>query len=268
MLLGVPGVAQAVVEARPEAAGLGSVRLVAYYSVHRSPVHRGPAAPDPASIYAHLRDQLPSYMIPDFLEQLDVLPSGKADRKALPPPSGPRRLSGTRGHVPPESAAEQELAELLADVLGVSEVSVVSDFFADLGADSLLMARFNAAVRRRPGWSALSMRHVYSYPTIRQLAAALGQREPAARATPRSGTDLPDRRTMGKPRYALFGLLQIAAFANCALAYAWVLDLCAGWVLAAHGAVEGEQVAVQTAWAGNPAAGRLPGYPGYGTQLG
>lgn len=237
VLLGVPGVAQAVVEARQDAAELGSVPLVAYYSVHRAA-----ALPDRASIYAHLRDRLPSYMIPDFLEQLDtlpLLPSGKADRKALPPPSGPRRLSGTGSHVPPESPAEQELAELLADVLGVPEVSVVSDFFADLGADSLMMARFNAAARRRAGWSALSMRHVYSYPTIRQLATALGQREPAVAAatTDASRGDLPNRRTIGKPRYALCGLLQVVAFASCALAGAWLLDLGAGWVLAAHGTV-------------------------------
>jgi non-ribosomal peptide synthetase-like protein len=258
VLLQVPGVAQAVVEAGQEPADPGSVGLVAYYSVHRAT-----AAPDPAAIYAHLCDRLPSYMIPDFLEQLDtlpLLPSGKADRKRLPPPRGPRRLAGIGEHAPPESAAEKELAELLADVLGLPEVSVVSNFFADLGADSLLMARFNAAVRRRAGWSASSMRHVYRYPTIRQLAAALGQDEPVAAAAltnappvtagsrvdgnttteartgSRADPRLP-RRTMGKPHFALCGLLQIAAFVSCALAGAWVLDRGAGWVLAAHGAV-------------------------------
>lgn len=257
VLLQVPGIAQAVVDARQQADDPGSVRLVAYYSVHRATV-----PPDPASIYAHLCDRLPSYMVPDFLERLDavpLLPSGKADRKTLPPPRGPRRLSGAGDHVPPESDAEKELAELLAEVLGVAEVSVVSDFFTDLGADSLLMARFNAAVRRRAGWSAVSMRLVYRYPTIRQLEAALGQYEPLAAAEvgsdspvsaashadgntttnggPRSRVApiLPNRPTIGKPHYALCGLLQLAAFAISALVGAWALDLGAGWVVAAHG---------------------------------
>ena len=44
--------------------------------------------------------------------------------------------------------AERSFAELLAGVLNVERLSVESHFFDDLGADSLLMAKFCARVRK------------------------------------------------------------------------------------------------------------------------
>ncbi|MEJ8655019.1 phosphopantetheine-binding protein [Streptomyces sp. MS1.AVA.4] len=41
------------------------------------------------------------------------------------------------------------LAEVLAGVVGVEQVEVESHFFHDLGADSMVMARFCARVRKR-----------------------------------------------------------------------------------------------------------------------
>ncbi len=273
VLLQVPGVAQAVVAARPVPGEPGSTRLAAYYSLHHAA-----APPSTASLYARLCDRLPSYMIPDYLERLDtlpLLPSGKADRKALPPPAGPRRLAAASDYVAPQTPAEQELAALLAEVLGVPEVSVASDFFADLGADSLLMARFNAAVRRRSGWPALSMRQVYRHPTIEQLAAALTVRRPAAvlargGTAPPRGTPDPDGQeplvvpaaaaepVAGKPRYVLCGLFQLAAFTCYVLAGAQALDFGVNWVLAAHVATK---IIIRTVLAGAAAilvVGTLP----------
>jgi non-ribosomal peptide synthetase-like protein len=68
---------------------------------------------------------------------------------------------------------ESILAELLAGVLRVDRVPVDSDFFAELGADSLLMAHFCARVRKRGDLPSVSMKDVYAHPTIRSLAAAL-----------------------------------------------------------------------------------------------
>jgi non-ribosomal peptide synthetase-like protein len=64
-------------------------------------------------------------------------------------------------------------AEVLADVLRIDRVSIDSHFFEELGADSLVMAHFCARVRKRGNLPSVSMRDVYSYPTIRSLAAAL-----------------------------------------------------------------------------------------------
>ena len=56
-------------------------------------------------------------------------------------------------------------------------------FFNDLGANSLLMARFCAQIRERLNYSDVSMREVYLHPTPRDFASFLTtrpHRKPAA----------------------------------------------------------------------------------------
>src|ERR671919_1213393 len=72
-----------------------------------------------------------------------------------------------------KTGLEGVFAELLADVLKVDRVSVESHFFAELGADSLVMAHFCARVRKRGDLPSVSMKDVYAHPTIRSLAKAL-----------------------------------------------------------------------------------------------
>ena len=67
---------------------------------------------------------------------------------------------------------EAEYSALLAEVLGIAEVSATSNFFDDLGADSLLMARFCARVRSRPDLPNVAIKDIYRAPTIAALAAA------------------------------------------------------------------------------------------------
>src|SRR5581483_2445964 len=81
-------------------------------------------------------------------------------------------------------STEQILAETLANILGAERVSVDSNFFDDLGADSLLMARFCSRARKRPGLPPVSMKDVYRHPTIRSLATALADTAPAPVARP------------------------------------------------------------------------------------
>src|SRR6266853_6921432 len=69
--------------------------------------------------------------------------------------------------------AERTLAEVLADVVHADRLSVDSHFFEELGADSLVMARFCARVRKRGDLPSVSMKDIYRHPTIRSLAAAL-----------------------------------------------------------------------------------------------
>ena len=73
----------------------------------------------------------------------------------------------------PASDTETAFAEVLAGIMGVGEVPVDSHVFNDLGADSMLMARFCARVRKLPGLPAVSIKDVYRHPTIRGLALAL-----------------------------------------------------------------------------------------------
>ena len=56
---------------------------------------------------------------------------------------------------------ERVLAGVLADVLGIEDLPVGSHFFDDLGAHSMVMARFCARVRKRPDLPSVSMKDVY-----------------------------------------------------------------------------------------------------------
>src|SRR6266446_3826429 len=76
--------------------------------------------------------------------------------------------------------AERTFAEVLADVLRVDRLSVDSHFFDELGADSLVMARFCARVRKRGDMPSVSMKDIYRHPTIRSLAAALAEVAPTS----------------------------------------------------------------------------------------
>jgi non-ribosomal peptide synthetase-like protein len=73
---------------------------------------------------------------------------------------------------------ERGLADVLADIVHVEQVSLDSNFFDDIGADSMVMAQFCARVRKRPDLPSVSMKDIYEYPTIRSLATSLGGTEP------------------------------------------------------------------------------------------
>src|SRR4249920_3605433 len=79
---------------------------------------------------------------------------------------------------------ERVFAEVLADVVGVERVSVDSNFFDDLGADSMVMARFCARVRKRPDLPSVSIKDIYQHPTISSLATALADDSPVAVDSP------------------------------------------------------------------------------------
>ncbi len=168
VLLDQPGVAQAAVttwEIEP-----GRTELVAYYAPKSGvpPIAR-------ADIARELKRRLPSYMVPSYLEELDAIPmtvSNKADLRRLPKPTHVR-LSAESIMVPPSNDDERFMADALAEVLNLDEVSVQDHFFDDLGANSLLMARFCARVRTAQGWETASMRDIYLHPTIASLAQYL-----------------------------------------------------------------------------------------------
>jgi non-ribosomal peptide synthetase-like protein len=237
VLLQVPGIAQAVVDTYEPVPGV--VELVGYYTLRRNT-----SEVDPADIYALLRDRLPPYMVPAYLEQLPAIPmtsSDKADRKRLPPPTG-RALQGTDEYTAPATEAERMLAEALAATLGVDRVSTSSHFFDDLGSDSLLLARFCARVRAHTTLPPVSIRDVYLHPTIIGLAAALDiQARPAGSSTGRRTAPVV---RASNAQYVLCGAVQLLLFLGTLCATAVVLEGGFRWVSAANGWVEGYARAV------------------------
>jgi prolipoprotein diacylglyceryl transferase len=236
VLLSVPGVAAAVVdtyEPRP-----GNVELVGYYSARRDG-----AQPDPEVIRFALREQLPGYMVPVYLEHLAEIPmttSDKADRKNLPAPTGPRGGPGGE-YVEPATETERLLADTLGGVLGLAEVSVTSDFFDELGATSLLVAQFTSAARARPELPMVSARVVFQHSTVRELARHLNanpsrpRSAPTARAAPDPGRDGADSEVDGGLGYVLTGAAQLMLLLAGIWMFALLLDDGYLWATAGAG---------------------------------
>jgi non-ribosomal peptide synthetase-like protein len=87
----------------------------------------------------------------------------------------------------PSAALADVFAHVLGEVLGASRVSVDAHVFDDLGADSMVMARFCARVRKRGDLPAVSMRDVYLHPTVGALAASLLASHPDTAPAPARG---------------------------------------------------------------------------------
>ncbi len=193
---------------------------------------------EPARARQALARTLPAALIPQIvvLDNLPTRTSGKVDRAALPWP--PPLASGVRDdYVAPAAGTERELAGLLTGLLGAERVSVDSHFFDDLGADSLVMARFSAAVRTHPGLPAVSMKDIYLHPTVRRLAAALAAAGPACDPVPGAAPASTDgtAAAAGTPRYVLCGVLQLLVFLGYACAGSLLLDAGATWATGGRG---------------------------------
>ena len=234
LLRQVPGIGQAIVSTcEPEP---GITELVGYYSPRP-----GTERVDPVGVHEWLREKLPAYMVPAYLEQLDevpVMPSGKADRNNLPTPKGLRRRIVGGGYVAPSSELEVVLAQQLASVLGLELVSVESNFFDQLGANSLLMARWSARLRSCAGdLPTVSMKDVYLNPTVRRLAEALSGDASASESGP-SWDEPQIPAATGTPGYVLCGGLQLLTFLVYLGLIGVALDAGASWLFAAHGLLE------------------------------
>jgi non-ribosomal peptide synthetase-like protein len=169
VLMQSPDIAQAVVDKyEPEP---GAVELIGYYTLKP-----GVRDFDLDLMVETLRQRLPSYMVPAYFEQMEtipLLPSHKADRKKLPPPSGPRYGSRKGAVIVPATPMEKAMALALTSVLKTSDVSIEDHFFDVMGANSLLMAQFCTRLRESGLVADVSMRDTYQFPTIRGLAAHL-----------------------------------------------------------------------------------------------
>jgi mycobactin peptide synthetase MbtE len=95
-----------------------------------------------------------------------------AERRAGIPVTTPSlAVSGTSGAShPPSTDTERELATVIAELLGVTDVGRPDDFFM-MGGDSILSVQL--AARARAAGLALSPRMVFEHPTLEGLAAAI-----------------------------------------------------------------------------------------------
>ncbi len=146
----------------------GEKRLAAYVTL------RAGEAPSVEELRAHLKSSLPDYMVPSAfvtLERLPLTPSGKLDRRSLPPPQS--QAYASERYEAPQGEVEQTLAHIWQDLLQIERVGRQDDFF-ELGGHSLLATQVIA--RLLSAFSVdVPMRYVFTYPCLDQLAEQVQQ---------------------------------------------------------------------------------------------
>jgi amino acid adenylation domain-containing protein/thioester reductase-like protein/non-ribosomal peptide synthase protein (TIGR01720 family) len=117
----------------------------------------------------HLLKELPEYMVPSYMIQLDNMPltsNDKVDRSALPEPDCSRESGAV--YIAPRDNKETILVKLWQEVLKVEQVGIRDNFF-NLGGDSIkaiqILSRLNAYSLK------LEMKDLFKHPVIEELGA-------------------------------------------------------------------------------------------------
>jgi natural product biosynthesis luciferase-like monooxygenase protein len=160
----LPEVREAVVMAREDSPG--DKRLVAYLTTYTQ-------VKDEA-LKKHLGASLPDYMVPSHFVVLDAFPltpNAKVDRKKLPRPDEVK-VARQAEHVAPESDAEQKIADVWKNVLGVSAVGSKDHFF-DLGGHSLLAVQAHRELKAKFPNATIAITDIFRFPVLADLARHL-----------------------------------------------------------------------------------------------
>ncbi|MDT0543515.1 non-ribosomal peptide synthetase [Streptomyces lonegramiae] len=158
-----PGIAEAAVVAhrRP---GTDTV-LVAFLT-------GDPSTVDTGALRGRLRETLPDYMVPSYVQWLPAMPStpsGKRDDAALR--AIPLEAPADHDTTPPRTPLEKALAEILADLLHLPEVGIHDSMF-DLGGTSLTAMRLIATLEQRFG-TVIPLSEFIAAPTVAAMATRL-----------------------------------------------------------------------------------------------
>ncbi|MEV0464962.1 amino acid adenylation domain-containing protein [Nocardia tengchongensis] len=165
------GEIDAVLSARPDVAyaittpwrsDTGPTQLVSYA------VPETGASLTGEELRAALAEALPSYLVPAAVMILDTIPlspNGKLDRGALPAP-----VVQAKRFRAPASQAEEIVAAVFADVLGVETPIGADDDFFDLGGNSLVATRVAARIGAALD-ETVPVSMIFEAPTVARLAA-------------------------------------------------------------------------------------------------
>ena len=117
-----------------------------------------------------LLEKLPDYMVPTQIVALESLPltvNGKLDWKMLPELA----VLGAGRYQPPQNAAEQALAAIWAEVIGVERVGRDDNFF-EIGGHSLVANQISMLLAQRYGCE-LPVRRFFESHSLADLASTL-----------------------------------------------------------------------------------------------
>lgn len=166
-LMAIKGIEKAKVLIREDTPGL--MHLVGYVVVDE------PSNFNSADVQGVLGEFLPDFMVPNFIVPVDrfpLTPNGKLDEKKLPAPAV---FFDGEQQVKPRNLLESKLAELWCEVLRVPSIGIHDNFFA-LGGHSLLSTQIIARARKTFQLD-LSLRALFDFPTIAQLAQEIAARQ-------------------------------------------------------------------------------------------
>ncbi|GCE31294.1 hypothetical protein KDA_67780 [Dictyobacter alpinus] len=142
-------------------------RLVAYL---RAQPGEEPAA---SELRSYVRQVLPEAMVPTafvYLDAFPLQPNGKLDRRALPAPDASILLDEEpeEDYQAPATPTEKQVAEIWAQMLGVSQVSTTANFF-EIGGHSLLVAQVLGRIHDVFDVD-LPLRMMFQSPTVEALS--------------------------------------------------------------------------------------------------
>ncbi|MGV6887602.1 non-ribosomal peptide synthetase, partial [Bacillus velezensis] len=175
-LRSLDGVKEAAVSVRTGQSG--NKELIAYMSLQ--------ADMDTEKVRSSLSKQLPNYMVPAYimeLEKLPLTPNGKLDRKNLPEPE----LALQTAYTAPRNELEEQLSVIWQEVLGTKQVGIEDSFF-ELGGDSIKALQVSARLGRY-GWK-MTASDLFRHPSIKELAPLIRKAERVIDQRPVEG-DIP-----------------------------------------------------------------------------
>ena len=229
----LPGVREAVCAVQGE----GSRKSIVGFVVPSDPA----TPPDLEALRNQLVVLLPAPMVPTKLGLLEALPKsvgGKLDRKRLPKLELSSRLDNTEEL----EGMAAILAGRFAKVLGftseagtASGVGLDSDFFLELGGDSLAAAELVSLLREDPRTEAITVRDLYAVRTVRGLVPLCRDTAPHAASSASQVAEQPPRYGEPKGSPVWFTVAQTAwILAELALISAlalWILVEALPWLV-------------------------------------
>ncbi len=138
--------------------------IVAYYVAVKN------TSPNSTQLRAHLKHQLPHYMLPSLFVLLDKMPltaNGKVDHRALPEPqwNGNATLSSDSL---PRTSTEEAVAEIWTSTLGLNNVGIHENFFG-LGGHSLIAVRVGMCINEKFQVE-MPLADMFNAPTVAELS--------------------------------------------------------------------------------------------------
>ena len=130
---------------------------------------------DDKEIRTYLRTQLPEYMVPALIIQIEEFPrtaNGKIDRAVLLS-MGLEKKQLLRNYKAPDNAIETKLVKIWEDVLGKKGISVTDNFF-EVGGHSLSAIRLISQIHKEFD-AGITLKDIFDKPVLTEQSAAIEQ---------------------------------------------------------------------------------------------